>query len=63
MSAAGAMALGAGVAAAAGRTAVDFNIPRGACDCHVHVFGDPAKFPFAEKRIYTPPAASVEVAG
>jgi predicted TIM-barrel fold metal-dependent hydrolase len=45
---------------AAGRTAVDFDIPRGACDCHVHVFGDPAVFPFAEKRIYTPPQASVE---
>src|SRR6476469_6519648 len=51
----------AGVAVgAAGRTAVDFDVPRGACDCHVHVFGDPAKFPFAEKRIYTPPGASVE---
>ena len=47
-------------AGAAGRTAVDFDVPRGACDCHVHVFGDPAKFPFAEKRIYTPPQASVD---
>jgi predicted TIM-barrel fold metal-dependent hydrolase len=26
----------------------------------VHVFGDPAVFPFAERRIYTPPPASVE---
>ena len=34
--------------------------PPNSCDCHVHVFGDPAKFPFAEKRIYTPPGASVE---
>jgi predicted TIM-barrel fold metal-dependent hydrolase len=49
-----------GSATAAGRTAIDFDVPRGACDCHVHVFGDPAKFPFAEKRIYTPPQASVE---
>ncbi len=56
-----AWAMRAGVAAgAAGRTAVDFDVPRGACDCHVHVFGDPAKFPFAEKRVYTPPQASVE---
>ena len=56
-----AWALQAGVTAgAAGRTAVDFDVPRGACDCHVHVFGDPAKFPFAEKRIYTPPQASVD---
>src|SRR5258707_7344492 len=51
----------AGVAVgAASRTAVDFDVPRGACDCHVHVFGDPTKFPFAEKRVYTPPQASVE---
>ena len=51
----------AGVAAGAvGGTPVDFDVPRGACDCHVHVFGDPAKFPFAEKRVYTPPQASVE---
>jgi predicted TIM-barrel fold metal-dependent hydrolase len=56
-----AWAMRAGVAVgAASRAAVDFEIPRGACDCHVHVFGDPAKFPFAEKRIYTPPQASVE---
>jgi predicted TIM-barrel fold metal-dependent hydrolase len=54
-------AIGAGAAAgAAGRSAVDFDIPRGACDCHVHVFGDPAAFPFAEKRVYTPPPATVE---
>ncbi|MET0924186.1 MAG: amidohydrolase family protein [Xanthobacteraceae bacterium] len=56
-----AWAMRAGVAVGAGgRTAVDFDIPRGACDCHVHVFGDPATFPFAEKRIYTPPQASIE---
>ena len=58
-SAAWAMRAGAAVGAAGG-TAVDFDIPRGACDCHVHVFGDPATFPFAEKRIYTPPQASIE---
>ena len=44
----------------AGRTAVTFDVPRGACDCHVHVFGDPKIFPFAPERSYTPPAASVE---
>jgi len=58
-----AAALRAGIAAAAmpsERSAPNFEVPRGACDCHVHVFGDPAKFPFAEKRIYTPPGASVE---
>ena len=65
LSAAGvsAAALRAGIAAAAmpsERSAPNFEVPRGACDCHVHVFGDPAKFPFAEKRIYAPPGASVE---
>src|SRR5215216_2845774 len=40
-------------------TAVDFAVPRGACDCQVHVF-DPARFPYAAKRVYTPPEASVE---
>jgi predicted TIM-barrel fold metal-dependent hydrolase len=61
---ASAIALPAGVVSgtrpAAARTAVAFDVPRGGCDCHVHVFGDPAKFPFAEKRVYTPPQASVE---
>jgi len=37
-----AWAMRVGVAHAASRTALDFEIPRGACDCHVHVFGDPA---------------------
>jgi predicted TIM-barrel fold metal-dependent hydrolase len=56
-----AWAMRAGAAAgAASRTAMDFEVPRGACDCHVHVFGDPARFSFAEKRVYTPPQASVE---
>ena len=41
-------------------TPVDFEVPRGACDCHVHVFGDPKKFPFAPERVYTPPGASVD---
>jgi predicted TIM-barrel fold metal-dependent hydrolase len=42
------------------KTPVDFEVPRGACDCHVHVFGDPARFPFAAHRVYTPPEASVD---
>jgi predicted TIM-barrel fold metal-dependent hydrolase len=41
------------------RTAIDFEIPRGACDCHVHVF-DPERFPYANERVYTPPTASLE---
>jgi predicted TIM-barrel fold metal-dependent hydrolase len=42
------------------RMAVAFEITAGSCDCHVRVIGDPARFPFAEKRMYTPPAASIE---
>jgi predicted TIM-barrel fold metal-dependent hydrolase len=41
------------------RTAVDFDIPHGACDCHVHIF-DPAGFPYANERVYTPPTASLQ---
>jgi predicted TIM-barrel fold metal-dependent hydrolase len=42
------------------RTPPDFAVPRGACDCHTHVFGPPAEFPFAPQRLYTPGEASVE---
>lgn len=35
-------------------------MPKGACDCHVHIFGPAARFPFAANRLYTPPDASVE---
>ncbi len=31
-------------------TPVNFNVPAGACDCHTHIIGDPAKFPFADPR-------------
>jgi 2-pyrone-4,6-dicarboxylate lactonase len=34
-------------------------VPHGACDCHVHVF-DPAHFPYAPERTYTPGVATVE---
>jgi len=27
-------------------TPVSFEVPRGACDCHTHIHGDPGKFPF-----------------
>ena len=29
-------------------------LPAGACDCHCHVFGPAARFPYAEPRSYTP---------
>jgi predicted TIM-barrel fold metal-dependent hydrolase len=41
------------------KTPVDFDVPHGACDCHVHVF-DPARFPYIATRRYTPPEASIE---
>jgi predicted TIM-barrel fold metal-dependent hydrolase len=42
------------------KTAVDFVVPRGACDCHVHVFGDPQRFPMWTGRTYTPEMAPVQ---
>lgn len=36
------------------------NLPRGACDCHCHVFGPAARFPYAEPRSYTPDDAPLE---
>jgi predicted TIM-barrel fold metal-dependent hydrolase len=50
----------AGRAGEASGSAVNFDVPRGACDCHVHVLGEPAKFPFAAGRVYTPPPASID---
>lgn len=41
-------------------TAADFAPPAHACDCHTHIFGDPARFPFAARRGYTPPPAGPE---
>ena len=42
------------------RTAPAFSVPFGACDCHVHVFGTAAEFPFAARRGYTPPPAGAD---
>jgi predicted TIM-barrel fold metal-dependent hydrolase len=65
-------AAAAGAAAFAGRsvsvfakasqpvTKVNFDVPAGACDCHTHIFGDPARYPFASGRAYTPESASVD---
>lgn len=39
-------------------TPVQFEVPEGACDCHVHVIGDANRFPFASSRTYTPEFAS-----
>ena len=32
-------------------------VPPGACDCHMHIFGPPARYPYAVDRGYTPPNA------
>lgn len=50
----------ASAAAPQPRTKVNFDVPPGACDCHVHVFGDPKKYPFFAGRTYTPETASVD---
>ena len=41
------------------KTPVNFEVPRGACDCHVHIF-DPAHYPYFSGRLYTPPEASID---
>jgi predicted TIM-barrel fold metal-dependent hydrolase len=38
-------------------SAVTFAVPADACDCHTHIIGDPAKFPFFAGRSYTPESA------
>ena len=37
--------------------ALSFEVPRGACDCHTHIHGDPETFPFFAGRVYTPEMA------
>jgi predicted TIM-barrel fold metal-dependent hydrolase len=40
-------------------TAPSFQVPRGACDCHTHIFGPDDRFPLSAKRLYTPGPASL----
>jgi predicted TIM-barrel fold metal-dependent hydrolase len=40
-------------------TKIAFRVPAGACDCHVHLFGDPQRYPFFPARVYTPETTSV----
>ena len=49
-----------GASASQPATPVNFDVPAGACDCHVHIFGDPQRFPLWPSRTYTPGPASVE---
>src|SRR5258708_35947701 len=39
-------------------TTVAFDVPRGACDAHVHVVGEGKEFPMSPDRDVTPPAAT-----
>ena len=41
-------------------TAVNFDVPADACDCHTHIHGDPQQFPFFAGRVYTPEMALPE---
>jgi predicted TIM-barrel fold metal-dependent hydrolase len=45
---------------AAAATRISFPVPAGATDCHTHIFGDPARFPFSPSRGYTPQPALPE---
>jgi predicted TIM-barrel fold metal-dependent hydrolase len=57
--------IGVGAGAASGlfgkasqpTTRVNFAVPLFACDCHTHIFGDPAAFPLFDGRTYTPETA------
>jgi predicted TIM-barrel fold metal-dependent hydrolase len=46
--------------ASTAHTPPDFKVPKGACDCHVHVIGPKDKFPMVPDRMYTPDYAPVE---
>lgn len=37
-----------------------FVMPRGACDCHAHLFGPQTKYAYAANRRYTPPDATAD---
>jgi predicted TIM-barrel fold metal-dependent hydrolase len=41
------------------RTKVNFDVPPGATDCAVHVYGDPKQYPYWEGRTYSPEPATV----
>ena len=40
-------------------TKINFDVPSGACDCHVHIF-DSRQFPFVAARGYTPEIALID---
>src|SRR5258708_28279416 len=48
------------MAADAQPRAPSFGLPGGASDCHAHICGPAAAFPYGAERIYTPPDATIE---
>ena len=36
------------------QTILDLSAFPGACDCHVHVFGNPREYPYHPDRVFTP---------
>ena len=40
-------------------TPVNFDVPKGSCDCHTHIL-DPRRFPYVARRVSTPESASVD---
>jgi predicted TIM-barrel fold metal-dependent hydrolase len=54
---AGSLSLSSSTVTTPSITPVRFDVPKRACDCHVHVF-DPLRFPFAASRTYTPESAT-----
>lgn len=58
--AAAAPLLKAGVSfAAIQQSSVNFPVPAGACDCHIHIIPEPERYPFWAGRTYTPEVSSV----
>ncbi len=47
-------------AAGEGSRGLMFSVPKGSCDAHVHVIGNPKKFPMSAQRDYTPPPATAD---
>lgn len=39
---------------------ISFQGPPGTCDCHMHVFGDPLRYPYSAARRNSPPADPLE---
>jgi predicted TIM-barrel fold metal-dependent hydrolase len=54
---AGSLRLGSSTGITPSITPARFDVPKQACDCHVHVF-DPGRFSFAPSRTYTPESAT-----